>query len=192
MFSTTTSSGLAGQLVRTHDWHLFAPAFGLGCAAAGKGEGALDDKDEKRALRDHHRHGVLVYDTRAGMDAPCSASVVFGFSAGSSVGCVSGFRVWASMTTRAGMLSGRLGSRRFRGRPALEPAVWISRLEPRSPIPVLLVDRSPRPCDYGVPWPWIGCGPAIRWSSCFVVINEIGPSCSPAHRPRPSRACGRQ
>jgi hypothetical protein len=42
------------------------------------------------------------------------------FSAGSSIGRVSGLFVWPSMTPRAGMLFGRLGSHRFRELQALE------------------------------------------------------------------------
>lgn len=57
------------------------------------------------------------------VDAPCLASMIFEISAGSSIGRVSGLTMWPSMTPRAGMLFGRLGSHRFRELHALEPRV---------------------------------------------------------------------
>lgn len=57
------------------------------------------------------------------VDAPCLASMIFEVSAGSSIGRVSGLTMWPSMTPRAGMLFGRLGSHRFRELHALEPRV---------------------------------------------------------------------
>ncbi|KUF08627.1 hypothetical protein AVJ23_21845 [Pseudoponticoccus marisrubri] len=55
------------------------------------------------------------------VDAPHLASMIFGISAGSSIGRVSGLSVWPLMTPRAGMLFGRPGSHRFRELQALEP-----------------------------------------------------------------------
>ena len=55
------------------------------------------------------------------VDAPCLVSNIFGSSAGSLIGRVSGLGAWPSMTPRAGMLFGRLGSHRFRELQALEP-----------------------------------------------------------------------
>lgn len=55
------------------------------------------------------------------VDTPGLASVIFGLSAGSSIGRVSGLSAWPSTTPRAGMLFGRLGSHRFRELHALEP-----------------------------------------------------------------------
>ena len=54
-----------------------------------------------------------VTGNKTGVNAPCLANV-FEVSAGSSTGRVSGFYAWPSMTPRAGMLFGRLGSHRFR------------------------------------------------------------------------------
>lgn len=64
----------------------------------------------------------------------------------------------ASMTPRAGMLFGRLGSHRFRELPALEPRSECPCLELQSPYRLLLVDRSPRPCGHAVPSPMTGFG----------------------------------
>ncbi|WP_298967111.1 hypothetical protein, partial [uncultured Roseibium sp.] len=59
--------------------------------------------------------------TKTCVDAPCLASFIFDFSAGSSIGRVSGLKLWPSITPPAGMLFGKLGSHRFRELQALEP-----------------------------------------------------------------------
>jgi len=70
---------------------------------------------------DGERVVVLVAATR--VDSRCSASMIFDLSAGSSIGRASGLRAWPSMTPRAGMPFGRLGSHRFGELHALEPRV---------------------------------------------------------------------
>ena len=62
-------------------------------------------------------------DARGVCGCPLFGKHYLRFSAGSSIGRVSGLCVWPSMTPRAGMLFGRLGSHRFRELQALEPRV---------------------------------------------------------------------